>query len=174
MSQRIESTLRIMAPREEVWSLLHNPARRAEWDVGVLDVAVLTPLPQRRGTRTRVTFQGGLGHHPWWELEMLAWSPPERTAFQATRFNRGAFLHSVGESWHLHDNGDGTTNWTRVLNIAYRGGIIAPLLERLHGRAAYTRRVAQSQQNLKRLIEAEYVQPPAAAPVRPPLLAGRW
>jgi uncharacterized protein YndB with AHSA1/START domain len=58
MSQHIESTLRIMAPREEVWSLLHNPVRRAEWDVGVRDVAALTPLPQRRGSRTRLTFQG--------------------------------------------------------------------------------------------------------------------
>ena len=105
---------------------------------------------------------------------MLAWSPPERMAFQATRFSRGTLLHSVGGSSHLHDNGDGTTNWTLVLNIAARGGIFAPLAASLHGRGAYTRRVDQSQQNLKRLIEAEYVQPPVAAPVRPPLLAGRW
>lgn len=174
MSQRIESTLRIMAPRAEVWSLLQNPARRAEWDVGVLDVALLTPLPQRRGSRTRLTFQGALGRHPWWEIELLAWSPPERTAFQATRFSRGTLLHSVGGSSHLHDNGDGTTNWTLVLNIAARGGIFAPLAARLYGRGATARRVMQSQQNLKRLIEAEYVPPPAVAPARPPLLAGRW
>ncbi len=174
MSQHIESTLRIMAPREEVWSLLHNPARRAEWDVDVRDVAALTPLAQRRGSRTRLTFQGVLGRHPWWEIETLAWSPPERMAFQAIRFNRGTLLHSVGGSSHLHDNGDGTTNWTLVLNIAARGGIFAGLVERLHSRGVYTRRTVQSQQNLKRLIEAEYVQPPAPAPARPPLLVGRW
>jgi hypothetical protein len=95
-------------------------------------------------------------------------------AFQATRFSRGTLLHSVGGSSHLHDNGDGSTNWTLVLNIAMRGGIFAGLVERLHGRGAYTRRAVQSQQNLKRLIEAEYVQPPAPMPARPPLLAGRW
>jgi carbon monoxide dehydrogenase subunit G len=170
MSQHIESTLRIMAPRDAVWSLLHTAARRVEWDAGVVEVAVLTPPPQKWGTRTRLLVKNSLGLRAWWDLETIAWSPPERVAFQATGFSRSAFLRSLTGSWHLHDNGDGTTNWTLVWNFALPGGRLAPLFERLIGRGAFTRRAAASQQALKRLIEAEYVQPPAPAPPAPP----RW
>jgi len=167
MSLRIESTLRIMAPRAEVWNLLHNPARRSEWEAGVVEVAVLTPLPQKWGTRTRLTLKRAGGRHSWWEVETIAWSPPERRAFQVVRFSRGTLVRSLTGSWHLHDNGDGTTNWTLVLNVALRGGLFAPLLERWMGRGAYTRRMVASQRALKRLIEAEYIPAPAPAPVSP-------
>ena len=174
MSQRIESTLRIMAPRETVWGLLHNPARRSEWDAEVIEMTVLTPLPLKWGSRARLAFKGTSGRRSWCEVETLAWSSPERVAFQARSFNRGSLLRSLGGSWHLHDNGDGSTNWTVVANIAWHGGFLAPLLERLFARGAYTRRIVQSQQTLKRLIEAEYVATPAPAPVSPPLRARRW
>lgn len=174
MSLHLESTLRIMAPRAEVWSLLHNAARRAEWDAGVAEFALLTPLPQRWGTRARLTFQGAGGRRSWWELETIAWNPPERRAFQAVHVSRGTFLRSLTGSWHLHDNGDGSTNWTLVLNVALPGGLFAPLVERWWGRGAYTRRMVASQRALKRLIEAEYVPAPAPAPASPRLRAARW
>jgi uncharacterized protein YndB with AHSA1/START domain len=174
MSLHLESTLRIMAPRAEVWSLLHNAARRVEWDAGVVEVAVLTSLPQKWGTRTRLTFKGAGGRRSWWELETIAWSPPERWAFQAIRFSRGTFARSLTGSWHLDDNGDGTTNWTLVLNVALAGGLFAPLVERWVGRGAYTRRIVASQRALKRLIEAEYVPAPAPPAVSPRLRAARW
>ena len=174
MSLHVESTLRIKAPRDDVWRLLHNPARRVEWDAGVVEVAMLTPPPHKWGTRARLTYQGVGGLRSWWELETIAWSPPERRAFQAVRFSPGALLRSLSGSWHLDDNGDGTTNWTLVWNIVLPGGFLAPLLERLVGRGTFTRRAAASQRALKRLIEAEYVQPPAPAPAVPRLRASRW
>jgi uncharacterized protein YndB with AHSA1/START domain len=174
MSQRIESTLRIMAPREAVWALLQNPARRSEWEAGLVEMAMLTPLPLQWGSRARLTFKRRGGRRFWCEMETLAWNPPERIAFQTMRFSRGTFLRSLGGSWHLHDNGDGSTNWTVVWNMAWHGGLFAPLLERLFARKAYTRRIVQSQQALKRLIESEYVPAPVPAPDSLPLRARRW
>jgi hypothetical protein len=137
-------------------------------------MTMLTPPPLKWGSRARLTYQRTAGRRFWCEMETLAWSPPERVAFQATRFSRGTLLRSLGGSWHLHDNGDGSTNWTVVVNMAWHGGLFAPLLERLFARGSYTRRIVQSQQALKRVIEAEYVPAPAPAPVSLPLRVGRW
>jgi hypothetical protein len=171
MGQRIECSVRIMAPREVVWATIQNVARRSEWDARVVKAHLVTEPPPRRGTRFRVVYRA-LGLPTWIELEYSVWLPPERSAVRAERFSRGSPVAWLGGSWHFHDNGDGSTGWTTVVNMHLHGGLLSPVLERIFVRGYFQRLTAQSQQNLKQLIEAEYVCPPRIIPVAPrgPLL----
>jgi hypothetical protein len=163
MGQRIEHSIRIMAPREAVWDVIQNCARRPEWDARVVDVTLLTPPPQQRGSRVRLTYRWLLARS-WLELEYIVWNPPERSAVRAERLSPGNLFSSLSGSWHFTDNGDGTTGWTTVLNVRLRGGLVAPLLERIFVRGSLARLTMRSQETLKRLVEAEYVRPASPAP----------
>lgn len=164
MAQRIESSVRIMAPREVVWGMIHNLARRGEWHPWGADVTPVTPLPLKRGTRVQVTYKWLL--RSWIDLEYIVWNPPERSAVQSVRCSPTSVIRSLGRSWHLHDNGDGTTGWTTVVTLRSGGPLALPGAIFLKG--YLTGLIERGQQNLKRLIEAEYEPPPA-----PVLLAPR-
>ena len=173
MGQRIECSVRIMAPREVVWGLLHNVARRREWDPWVVDMTPLTPLPPKRGTRVRVIYNWLLVRS-WIELDYIVWNPPERSAVQSMRCSSGSVIRSMSRSWHLHDTGDGTTGWTTVVTLRAGGPLALPAALFLKG--YLTGVIERGQQNLKRLIEAEYEPPPVPAPValRERILRARW
>ena len=172
MGQRIECSTRIMAPREVVWGLLHNIARRQEWDPWVVDMTPVTPLPPKRGTRLRMTYSWLL--RSWLEVEYIVWNPPERSAVQSVRCSPGSPIRSMSRSWHLHDNGDGTTGWTTVLTLRAGGPLALPAA--LFLTSSLTRLVERGQQNLKQLIEAEYEPPPTPVPLplRERVLRARW
>jgi len=171
MGQRIECTIRIMAPPAAVWAIIQNTARRREWDARVVEAHCLTNDPPGRGTHFRVTYRLAW-LRPWAELEYIVWQPPERSAVRGVRFSRGSLIQTVGGSWHFHDNGDGSTSWTTVVNVRLEAGPLTPLLEGLFVRGTFTRLTEQSQHNLKRLIEQEYVPPPTVAP--PAYLSRSW
>src|SRR5690242_5799632 len=76
MGQRIECSIRILAPPPVVWEQAHNPARRAEWDGTLVAAQYLTAGAPRRGSRCRLTYRATL-LRPWLEVEYSVWQPPE-------------------------------------------------------------------------------------------------
>jgi hypothetical protein len=153
-----------MAPREVVWGMIHNVARRCEWDPWVIDVTPVTPLPPKRGTRLRLTYQWLL-RRAWLDLDYIVWNPPERSAVQSARCSGGSVIRSMSRSWNLHDNGDGTTVWTTVVTLRCGGPLGLPARIFLPG--YLMRLIERGHQNMKRLIEAEYEPPPAPVPMAP-------
>lgn len=164
MRQRIECSVRVMAPRDVVWSLLQNSARYGEWHALVTEARLVTPAPPRRGARVRVSYKW-LVFRSWVDLEYSVWSPPERSTIRSEGRGPWSLFTTLDGSWQLHDNGDGTTGWTTVVLPRLRGGLLGRALVRWFARGYVQRLMERSQQNLKRLIEAEY-QPPAQ-PVAP-------
>ena len=160
MGYRVECSVNIKAPREVVWRVVQDPARRKEWDVRVEHDEMLTPPPVRRGSRFRVTYKA-LWVRAWVEMEYIVWAPPERSGIRSVGFSKGSLVKSAGGSWHFQQHGDGSTTWTTSVNIAMRGGVLAPLLERLAIGWLFTSLTKKSQQRLKRLIEGEYTQLPS-------------
>lgn len=124
--------------------------RRIEWDARVTAVALLTPLPVSKGARTRVSYRM-FGAPMQIDIEMIVWEPPRRSAV------RGTILGTpdrVAGSRHFDRNEDGSATWTTRLMLI-GSGRLGRLRERITGLTT-ERLTVRSQQNLKRLIEAEH------------------
>lgn len=151
MSYRIEASITIMAPPDVVWNVIQDVDRRLEWDARIRSVELLTPRPIGKGARTFLRYNM-YGMPMEMNIEMIQWQPPLRSAV------KGAIIGSndtIGGSWHFRPNPDGSTTWTTKLVLTSRSRL-ARVLEPLYGRTT-ERLTIQSQANLKRLIEAEYV-----------------
>jgi hypothetical protein len=154
MTCRIECSVRIDAPREQVWSLLQDFTRRTEWDLRVVRAAVITPPPQGKGTRFLITYRiAGVSYNV--ENEYLVWKPPERSAIRFPDHRRDFFFSTVAGSWRLTSHDDNSTTWTTTISITMRGGFLAPLLERVAIGWYFRRLTEASQRKFKKLAEHE-------------------
>jgi hypothetical protein len=150
MSYRIESSVTITAPPAAVWETIQNVPRRIEWDARVTAVELLTPPPVGKGAHTRVSYRMfGIPMHI--DLEMIMWNPPSRSAVRGMIVGRA---DRIAGSWHVDPNPEGSTTWTTKLMII-SSGRLGWLRERING-PIIKRLTITSQQNLKRLVEAEY------------------
>jgi hypothetical protein len=149
MAYRIESSVTIQAPAEAIWELIQEPDRRLEWDARITGVTLLTPRPIAKGARTHVAYNMW-GQAMTIEIEMVAWAPPLRSGVKGKVLGTD---DTIGASWNLARNDDGSTTWTTKLVLTSKGRF-AWLREQLNGFVtAYLTRV--SQQNVKRIAEAE-------------------
>src|SRR4051794_10411913 len=130
MTCRIEVSIQINAPREAVWTIMQDFARRTEWDERVVHAERLTPSAPTRGTRFRITY-GALGLSSWVEAEYVPWAPPRRSGIHAIAFSRLSLFKAAAGSWTFDDRADGTSTWTTKVSITMRGGPLAPAIEHL-------------------------------------------
>lgn len=154
MTYKIQCSVRINAPREQVWGVLQDFTRRTEWDVRVARAKVTTPPPTGVGTRFLITYKIGpvLFTN---ENEYIVWKPPERSAIKFPDGVRSLYFTSAAGSWRLTSHDDGSTTWTTTVSISMRGWFLAPLLERVAVGWYFRRLTENSQRDLKRLIERE-------------------
>lgn len=152
MAYRIERSIMIQAPPQQVWELVQNPARRMEWDVRTTHVELLTPLPIGVGARTHVLYNMG-GTQLDVELELVSWQPHQRSGV------KGVFRNSadtIGASWTFSADADGATTWTTKI-VLTTSGRFARLREQLYGRTTALL-TTMSQRNVQRLVETEWRQ----------------
>jgi carbon monoxide dehydrogenase subunit G len=154
MTHRIECSVTIQAPPEVVWEIIQDFSHRTKWDERVVAASELTPPPKGKGTRFRIVY-GALGVRSWVEIEYVTWDPPRRSGVRTVGFSRASLFKSAAGSWHFHHNEDGSTTWTTKVSMSMRGGRLAPLFEKVFIGWYFTRLTIKSQENLKRLIEAE-------------------
>jgi hypothetical protein len=152
MSHRIESTVVINAPREYVWQVIQDPARRTEWDDRVVSVRQLNSGPLGRGGRLEViTSMYGLDFPA--VLEFVNWNYPARSAMKSIEIGGG--ISSVAGSWNFDENPDGSTTWTTTIILNEEPGLLGKLMIGLLAKT-FEQLTKKSQKNLKRLIEGEY------------------
>lgn len=162
MSYRIEEQVRIDAPRQLVWDIIQNPARRIEWDARVVSAEFLSPPPCGKGSIIRVTVKMFGMEFPA-VMEYVNWAPPGRSAVR-TVDGYGNTSDAAG-SWRFDDNPDGSTTFSTTIMLSKKGKIFGRIFEQVMG-SAFERLTRQSLQNLKKLVEAEYrVQVRQAVPV---------
>jgi hypothetical protein len=149
VAYRIESSVTVNAPAEAIWNLIQEPERRLEWDARITGVTLLTPRPIGKGARTRVDYRMW-GFPMTIEIEMISWAPPYRSGVKGVVVGT---TDTIGASWNITSNDDGTSTWTTKLVMTSKGPF-AWLREQIAGRTtAYLTRV--SQRNAKRVLEAE-------------------
>lgn len=151
MSYRIESSITINAPAEVVWSTIQDLNRRLDWDARITSVELVTALPLGKGTRTRLGYRM-LGRSTSVHVEYVSWKPPYQCGVRSEMEDGSA---TIGGSWNFKPQANGATIWTTRLVLTAKTARFRRLQEQIFGR--YTARLTRiSQQNLKRLIEAEY------------------
>lgn len=99
---RIEVSEVIERPPEEVWDVVADPSRSAEWRASTTAVETLTEGTLREGARLRETSRF-LGRSLVFELEITAFDPPHR---MRTRTLSGPF--QTESTLTLEPDGDGT------------------------------------------------------------------
>ncbi|MEO5953579.1 MAG: SRPBCC family protein [Chloroflexia bacterium] len=156
MTYRIQCSVRINAPREQVWNILQDFTRRKEWDVRVARAKVTTLPPTGIGTRFLITYKIALVSFTN-DNEYIVWKPPERSAIRFPDDTHSLLFSSAAGSWRLTSHDDGATIWTTTISIAMRGGFLAPLFERIAVGWYFRRLTEQSQRDLKKLVEREPV-----------------
>ena len=154
MSNRIEESVTINAPKEYVWDILQNLARRTEWDARVTSARALSSSPINRGSRIRVVTRMYGMNFPT-VLEYISWNPPFRSAVKSIESGNG--VESVVGSWKLEENEKGETTWTTTLVVTAQPGLYGRLITRMLSRS-FEKLTIQSQKQLKALIEREYPQ----------------
>ncbi len=151
MSYRIESSITINAPAEVVWATIQDLNRRLEWDARLTSVELVTPVPLGKGTQTRLGYRM-FGRSTPIHVEYVSWKPPCQCGVRSEMEDGSA---TVGGSWNFKPQANGSTTWTTRLVLTAKTGRFRRLQEQIFGR--YTARLTRiSQQNLKRLVEAEY------------------
>lgn len=141
---RIEESIGIAAPREEVWRHVSEPERYSEFMVGTR----WDPVPGEPVSGPRARFEicievgstdlGGV-------IEVVEWDPPHELAWTNI-----TGIDQRGR-WILRDHGD-RTDVTIRLSYQVPGGILALVASRL-GAPILRRDVRQSLSALKDLVE---------------------
>lgn len=109
---RIDASIGLPAPPQEVWGLLLDWEEQARWMKDADSVRVLTS--RREGVGTRLAVRTRVWNVPLFteELEVVLWDPPRRLVMAHRSFVRG-----VG-TWALEPEGSGTRfRWTEDLSL---------------------------------------------------------
>jgi len=141
---RVDESIRIAAPREEVWGLVSHPERYSEFMVG----STWEPVPGEPVTglraRSEICIQIGptdLGG----TVEVVEWDPPHELAWT----NITGIDHRG--RWILRER-NGHTDATMRVSYQVPGGFLAVIASRL-GAPILRRDVRQSLAALKDLVE---------------------
>jgi uncharacterized membrane protein len=142
---RVEQSIEVAAPREDVWKLVSEPKRYSEFMVGSSWKPVEgepTSGPRARfwlTVQARSTDLGGV-------IEVVEWDPPHELAWTNVSGidNRGR--------WILRDRGE-STEVTLRFSYQVPGGVLALLASRLSA-PILRRDVGGSLEALKEVIEA--------------------
>jgi uncharacterized membrane protein len=141
---RVEESIRIAAPREEVWRYVSQPDRYPEFMVG----SSWSPVPGEpiSGPRARYSIEiqvrsvdlGGV-------VEVVEWDPPHELAWTNI-----TGIDQRGR-WILRDR-DGETEVTMRLSYQAPGGLLALVASQL-GRPVIQRDVRRSLEALRETVE---------------------
>jgi carbon monoxide dehydrogenase subunit G len=141
---RVEQTIRIAAPREEIWDLVSRPERYSEFMVG----SAWAPVPGEPTTGARARFKieievgsidlGGM-------VEFVEWDPPHELSWTNI-----TGIDQRGR-WILRDCGPNET--TATLRVSYQvpGGVLALLASQL-GKPLISRDVRRSLEALREAV----------------------
>jgi uncharacterized membrane protein len=140
---RMEASVVINRPIEEVFAFAADPCNDATWGSGVVEVEMTSPGPLARGSTHRYVAQT-FGRRTENAGEITVYDPPSRSAWKSTS---GPFPVSGGLSFEAVNGG------TRVTSNmeAEPGGffaLAAPLLARM-----FQRQMETDLKNLKDLLE---------------------
>jgi uncharacterized membrane protein len=141
---RVEESIRIAAPREEVWRLVSQPERYSEFMVG----SRWDPIPGEpvSGLRARFEISIAVGSTDLGgTVEVVEWDPPHELAWT----NITGIDHRG--RWILRER-NGGTDVTIRLSYQVPGGILALIASQL-GAPILRRDVRQSLAALKDLVE---------------------
>ena len=135
-----ETAVWVAAPADDVWAVLADPARYAEWVTGTSETQALDGRWPAEGARLRYRLPGGVGD----ETTVVAAEPPNRLVLVASL----GPLASLAITIELVESGDGTrvTLCEDARGVAAVGGPLAD--------AANTLRGAFSVERLKELAES--------------------
>jgi uncharacterized protein YndB with AHSA1/START domain len=142
---RIETSIQINRPEEEVWNHVVDQEKAPNWAVGVRDIRFITDPPLRLGTKCAWT-QTFLGHDIDAIHEVTEYVPYKVVTFKA---DSGPFPITYRYTFEPIPNG---TKVTMVVE-GEPGGffkLTTPLLTNMARRTMY-----HSLENLKDLVEAE-------------------
>jgi uncharacterized protein YndB with AHSA1/START domain len=156
MSYRIEASVTINAPAEAIWPVIQDLDRRLQWDARVVSVERMTPLPLGKGTTTRLGYRI-FGRLAYTQVEYVSWKPPYQCGVRSEMEDGSV---SGAGSWNFKPQPDGSTRWTTRIVLNAKSTRFRTPIEYLFG-YSMERLTRISQQNLKKLVEAEYKIPTA-------------
>jgi NAD(P)-dependent dehydrogenase (short-subunit alcohol dehydrogenase family)/carbon monoxide dehydrogenase subunit G len=121
---RLQETLEISRPIDEVFQYTANFANIEQWDPGVTESAKLSPGPVGVGTEFRVVVKSGLGTMPM-HYVVTTCEPPTRIVLEG----RGGAIHAIDDIQFAT-----TTTGTRIAytaDITFSGwmGLVEPFLQ---------------------------------------------
>jgi uncharacterized membrane protein len=142
---RIERSIEIAAPVEEVFDFVADWRNKSNWYVGVLDWRPTTE--QTRGVGARFVFKTKfMGMHPETEMETRAFVDNqniEYVSIRGTDLKRQVLFVSL----------DNRTRVTDISEYKLPMSLLGDLIDALSFRRRQERRAEESLQNLKRLTE---------------------
>lgn len=144
----LHSSVQIAAPAEQVWPVLSDLTAMRAYMPGLKSVEVVSDPQSGIGATRHCVFGDGV------ELteRVTAWIPGTGYTLETTSF-KGVPMRSNEITFGLTDEGTHTTV-TQSMRYAMKGGVLAPLLERLaQGRMSAA--LSGALNGLKRFVETE-------------------
>ena len=143
---RLEKSIFINAPREQVFDLAYHPERIPEWLVGMSEVREVSPGEVRVGTTYHWTFQMA-GIKLSGKTTFLELDPPNKAVVKT---EGGA--ESIW-TWTYEAQGDGTL-LTCVIEYTMPGAVLGKIADKLIVERTNANNLEQSLKNIKRIVEA--------------------
>jgi hypothetical protein len=148
----IEASISIAAPREAVFDVVQDAARRSVWDERVLRAWLEGGAAPGKGSRLFVEARVVGPLTVTTELEYVLFERPSRTAVKIVSTRGPAWMCAGGGTW-IFAEVHGGTRFTTRFGYAVRGGVFGRLLDRTVARPFFERLTHASLVNLKRLLE---------------------
>jgi carbon monoxide dehydrogenase subunit G len=144
---KVERTIDIDAPREEVWKTLMDPQSLGDW-VSIHKSVKDAPDGQlRKGSEmTQCLHMAGTNFNVHWKVKEA--DRPNRAVWEG----RGPMRTKAGVEYELEDHGDGKTRFRYMNEFKSPGGPLGGIVDRITGGTA-ERAADKTLQNLKRLLE---------------------
>lgn len=149
---KIKIVQRIESPQKQVWEFISDIEKAPEWVVVMKSLLATTENPLKKGTVYREVSKIGLKtSETQWKVTYF--DPPHMQVHECNKSDFEAIL-----TMRIEDNGDGTstlfhtTEYQLMPNARFLGG----LLESLFIKRMMNRKLNESVENCKRMIESEF------------------
>ena len=123
----IESSVHIQAPPERVWGVLSDLTAMRAYMPGLESVALTSGEARGVGAARHCVFEDGVELHE----QVVSWTEGTGYTLETTAFE-GVPMRSNRIAFRVAPAPDGTTV-TQSMTYAMKGGLLAPLMERMAG-----------------------------------------
>jgi uncharacterized membrane protein len=146
---KVHQSIVIDAPLDQVWDLMCDASRLAEWQSTVVQVTQTTGrLDQVGSTYTTTNRIAGRPIQVSWEVTAVE---PRRSFDQVASSPRGGSARATNRA----ESSNGGTRVTTEIDYELPGGFLAEVANKLFAERSIDREIRHSLENLKALVETE-------------------